>query len=240
MVKIKVWKSVAVLIITVVISATAVFAVFLYTKSISESRKDPNNNAPIDNLPNKSVTIKFDQIVFLGDSITQGYFTYDKLSIHQTIFKKGMSADGMFSQKLNYLDGEGNLEDILNKYPPKILYIGFGMNDLRKTPEEFYTIYKENIKKIIEICPKAKIALVSITPINTDYSTNENIDSFNKKIKSIADEIGKTKCKYLDVNSLLKDSSGKLDSRYDSGDGMHLGSEGYDVLIEFYKKNLQW
>ena len=166
-----------------------------------------------------------------------GYVTYKKVPYTQVIHKKGLSAEGMFSNNLFYMDDSKKLKDILSNFKPKMLYISFGMNDLKKNPTEFYNIYKNNIEKVRQLCPNTKIALISITPINSSEFDSNKVDEFNKKIKQITNELGND-CYYIDIHSLLEDTKGKLKSEYDSGDGIHLKPAAYDVIINFYKKNL--
>lgn len=213
--------------------------VYIYTTKNSEEIIETdyyNNNRQA--AATYSFNAKLDQIVFLGDSITQGYVVYDKLPTTQVIHKKGLSAEGMFTTQMYYMGKQQRLEDILSNFKPKMLYISFGMNDLKKSPEEFYSVYKKNLEKVKQICPNTLLVLISITPINTASYKNETVNEFNKKIEQIANELGKN-CYYMNIHELLSDSSGKLKSEYDSGDGIHLNPEAYDVILEFYKKQLR-
>ena len=166
-----------------------------------------------------------------------GYVTYNKVPVTQVIHKKGLSAEGMFTNNLYYMDDYEGLEDILSNFKPKMLYVGFGMNDLKKSPSEFYEIYKKNIEKLRQLCPNTKIALISITPINSAEFEISKVDEFNVKIKQISQELGND-CFYINIHSLLEDSQGKLKDEYNSGDGIHIKPEAYDVILSYYKKYL--
>lgn len=225
-------------ITTIIICTCGVLGVYIYTTKNSEKVVETNfYNVNNQSTQTYNFNAKLDQIVFLGDSITQGYVVYDKLPSTQVIHKKGMSAEGMFTTPMFYMDKQQRLDDILSDFKPKMLYIGFGMNDLKKTPQEFYSIYKKNLEKLKELCPNTQLVLVSITPINTTEYKNETVDEFNNKIKQIANELGKN-CYYMNIHDLLSDSNGKLKSEYDSGDGIHLKPEAYDVILNFYKSHL--
>lgn len=166
-----------------------------------------------------------------------GYVTYDKVPVTQVIYKKGLSAEGMFNNNLYYMDDYKGLEDILSNFKPKMLYVGFGMNDLKKSSSEFYEEYKKNIEKLKQLCPNTKLALISITPINTAEFESSQVDEFNQKIKQISQELGDD-CFYINIHSLLEDSDGKLKDEYNSGDGIHIKPEAYNVILSYYKKYL--
>ena len=59
-------------------------------------------------------------------------------------------------------------------------------------------------------------------------ATNGQIDAANKWIVQLADEYG---VKYVDTNSVLRDSDGWLVSSYQNGDGLHLTKEGLNIEL---------
>lgn len=196
-----------------------------------------NSDVYFNKLKQEKLQVTLHDITFLGDSITSGYDVYNKLPKTQAIYKSGLAASKMFTSKFVYTDDDVDLTDTLKKLQPKILYVAFGMNDLNDTPENFYKTYKENILKIMDICPDTKLAIVSITPINNQQFTNQAVDNFNNIIKKIVSEINSDRCKYFNVHDYLSDSNGKLKDDYNAGDGTHLCPYAYDKLLDYIADN---
>lgn len=236
---IKIKKYLFIILITIIIAVSAIVGVFIYTLKSDSTDKSVDGKVNSSNSNKKPSSGKFniDNVVFLGDSITEGYVVYKKVPATNVIHLRGLAESEMFNQKMTYNNEKVDLEDILKKLKPDYLYIGFGMNDQKKSVEDFHDTYKQNIQKIMSISPDTKIVLVSITPINSDFSTNDKIDDFNISIKQIAEEIGKTKCGYINIHDELTDSKGKLNRNYDSGDGIHINQETYDVILDYIKNN---
>ena len=102
----------------------------------------------------------------------------------------------------------------------------------------------ENIvKDLNENLPNAKIYLESIYPINNtnDKKINKPLigKRDNKRVVEINDKLEKycnnKNCTYLDIYSLLKDKDGDLKLEY-AADGLHVSSEGYEVITKELKK----
>ncbi len=224
---------------TLAVSITAVLAVYVYTKSNGGAIEIPFLSGGNHENTGNHGDQKLDQIVFLGDSITQGYVTYEKLPISQVIFLKGLSVEGMLTAQMYHIDQMGKSIDFLREIQPKYLYIGFGMNDLKRTPDEFIELYEERLQEIILACPNTIIGLVSIPPIVDTYSyDNETVNEFNRKIYDLVEEIGRDKCHYINIhNILLNETGSKIDSKYGAGDGIHLNSNAYDVILDYIKNN---
>lgn len=106
------------------------------------------------------------------------------------------------------------------------------------TEEKFTEYYKKLIQTISEASPETKIILQSVFPVSKGYEKksdsidNDKIDRANEWIEKIAQE---TSVRYLDTSSCLKDDKGKLDAKYDSGDGLHLNTNGYVAIIEYIR-----
>lgn len=234
----KVLFRIAIFVIVLCICGTAVFAVYVYT----ETKKGNEVTFFWDKKGHTSTsnkTQKLDQILFVGDSITQGYSAYNKLPTHQLIFLKGLSAEYMFDTKMYHINQYDKLDVFLKDIQPKYVYVGFGMNDLSKTPYEFISMYEERIKKIRELCPKSVIGLVSITPVRDNGSiTNKKVEAFNAEIKKLAQKIGEPQCYYINIHdSLLDEKREKVSTEYGAGDGVHLNASAYDVILDYIRKN---
>ena len=183
---------------------------------------------------------KSENIVFLGDSITD-FYDLNKYYKGYNVVNSGISGNQTISL----------INEIKNRvyiYNPTKVFILIGTNDLvesNRTNEEIV----ENIEKIVngikENRPKAKIYVESIYPVNnTDnkkvvHSTTKTRS--NKRIKKINILI-KEMCKdnnieYINLYDELVDKDGNLNIDY-TKDGLHMSEEGYEVITKKLKKYL--
>ncbi len=180
----------------------------------------------------------YKNIVFLGDSITEGYdlekFFPDTDSV---IINSGVSGN--------------TTEDILKhlkkraaQYKPSKVFLLIGTNDIGFGYKDEKTIV--NIKKIIrelhDKCEGVEIYVESIYPVNTKMKKSKAGDRDNEAVEYINEEIEKYASNndlvYIDLYSKLVDEDGNLSKEYTT-DGLHLSEEGYEVvtsILEEYVK----
>lgn len=171
---------------------------------------------------------KYENIVFLGDSITD-YYPIDEIYGDLPIINSGISG-------YKTTDILPRLEEMVYRYNPTSIYLLIGTNDLIQNKEEDKEQAIENIKeilkKITEKKKKAKIYVESIYPINTNLDKtkdmvgkreNETIMEVNEEIKKYCKE---NKYEYIDMYSELTDSDGNFSKEY-TNDGLHPNDLGY-------------
>lgn len=176
-------------------------------------------------------------IVFFGDSITEGY------KVEEFFPDTFVINSGIGGNKTSDL-----LERIVNDvyiYNPSKIFILIGINDMNsgKSEEEILN----NIQKIIngiKINRKyTKIYIESIYPINRDMLnetkygfnkdvTNDKIKEINVKIKTICEQ---NDINYIDVYSSLTDENGNLKVAY-TKEGLHLTDLGYFKVTKVLEK----
>ena len=181
----------------------------------------------------KEKLVQDENIVFLGDSLTEFY----NLSKYYG------------DDKVNFVNSgiNGNsTEDILNdmknriyRYNPSKVFLLIGTNDIYYGYEDKKIL--ENIDKIVNginrIRPYAKIYIESIYPTNdtnherinhkmVENRTNDRINNLNKKIKQYCK---KEKISYINMNDILVDEEGNLKLEY-TKDGLHLTDKGYEIV----------
>lgn len=179
-----------------------------------------------------------ENIVFLGDSITEYY-----------------NLENYYEDDYNYVNSGvgGNqthdiLKDMNNRvyvYNPSQVFLLIGTNDIRYSVEDEKIV--DNIVKIIKGIkknrPRAKIYLESIYPINDtdndkinneliDRRTNEEIMKINKNLKKKCKE---EEVEYIDLYNELIDEDGNLKLDY-TKEGLHISDEGYEKVTEIIKK----
>lgn len=168
------------------------------------------------------------EIVFLGNSITDGAEWYELLG-NKRIRNRGISADVTEGILLRL--------DAITKLKPAKIFIMIGVNDIARnmTTGEITANYRTILERIRTESPKTKVFIESVLPVNpaTGMALNHTnktaqIMELNEKLKELATEFGHT---YIDLFSVMADSNNHLPRKY-SIDGLHLSYEGYRVWTE--------
>jgi len=165
---------------------------------------------------------KDEQVVFLGDSITEGLSIYGFFPETQII---GINS-------LNTILAEEQVVPVAKINPSK-LFILLGINDIWEgdSVDEFIERYRGLISDIKGNTKDCNIYVESIFPVSefaietNPVISNTIIDDANAKIKTMTKELG---VKYIDVNSVLKDEKGNLKGEY-SNDGVHIINYYYPI-----------
>ncbi len=188
------------------------------------------------------------QIVFVGSSLAEMFPVYELLYHYDQrfiVYNRGISGE-VIPGLLTTLD-----ECIFELSPAKI-FINIGTNDISQpgyTEESLLAGYRLVLEQIANRLPQTNIYLLSYYPVNSEIlakipdefaqtslgtRTNEVIDRLNGRLVALAEELA---CTYIDVNSILLDSDGKLDQKY-TIEGIHLKPNAYveiqKVLVPYF------
>lgn len=109
----------------------------------------------------------------------------------------------------------------------KRVFICMGTNDMYSSAESTFNSYKSYLQGIRKENPKVVIFIEAMPPIRGERSVlnNRNVNSLNKKLSVYCK---KTKdMYYIDINSVLKGSDGRLKSNYCNDGYCHLSFAGY-------------
>ena len=181
-----------------------------------------------------------ENIVFFGDSITEGYNVkefYDEFRVVNSGISGNTTED-----LINRID-----RDLYN-YNPSTVIIQIGTNDIRASikDEDIIKNLKNIIKGIRKNRKNASILIESIYPINRemdeeywkdvnpDYN-NKHITKLNKEIKELCK---KEHIKYIDIYFKLLDDNKNLKEVY-SKEGLHLTDLGYYKVTKIIKEYLK-
>lgn len=194
---------------------------------------DPPSNAVVD-------TSFFDDAAFVGDSISlmlSNYCDYTRALGNATFLVRGSYGVGnevVAGYHIIYQGVETLLEDALASCGAKKVFIMLGMNDIA-----LYGIDGtiENWGKLLERLraklPDIEIYIQSMTPVWTGGEVgglnNKNVNAYNQKLQAFAQANG---CKYIDIASYMRDSTGGLATPYCSDSYVHLTEAGAKAWIQ--------
>ena len=187
----------------------------------------------------ENAKIQDENIVFFGDSITEGYNVKEFYDEYRVV-NSGISGNTT-KDLINRIDSD------LYDYNPSVVIIQIGTNDIRERikDEEIINNLKTIIKGIRKNRKNANILIESVYPLNrdmdTEYWSDVNPDYNNKHIIKLNKDIKKLckieHIKYIDIYSYLLDDNKNLKEVY-SKEGLHLTDLGYYKVTRIIKKFL--
>ncbi len=165
------------------------------------------------------------QVVFLGDSITEGFAVNEFLSSDLQLYNRGIGGDttGGILKRL-----ESNVLSIR----PSIIVLLIGINDIHSGIEVSEIV--SNLTEILDLIhtelPQCKVYIESLYPTNNQaYAFLSGfwgkIDECNIQYQDLAETYG---YEYIDIHSSLL--LGEELNRDYSSDGLHLNQAGYDIV----------
>lgn len=185
------------------------------------------------------IKVQDENIVFFGDSITEGYNVKEFYDEYRVV-NSGISGNTT-NDLINRIDSD------LYDYNPSVVIIQIGTNDIRASikDEEIINNLKTIIKGIRKNRKNASILIESIYPLNRDmdaeYWNDVNPDYNNKHIIKLNNDIKelckKESIKYIDIYTSLLDNNKNLKEVY-SKEGLHLTDLGYYKVTRIIKKFL--
>ena len=176
----------------------------------------------------KSNPLNYDDIVFLGNSITAGGKDWSKRLNYPNIRNRGIGGD--------VTNGVLARTDEITYFKPKAVFLLIGIKDLWNNNDTYSSseYIANNIKKIAQIInvqtPKTKIYIQTVLPTDKEKHKN-NILKINEIIKANEKE---NPYQIIDLYSIFVNENGLIKSGL-STDGIHLNEKGYDTWVEFIK-----
>ena len=188
-------------------------------KEEKEKQKQQNNNNSNNNNSSSNVQAQtFNKIVLIGDSRFAGSDQWYKIGNEKTVYiaKGGTGLQYIKDQMTN-----------IKKYDNEnaAFVINSGIND-RGIVNSYISYLNEQAKTF-----KGKVYYLSVNPVEESkqqgspyYTTNQQVNTFNDKMKSGLDSKYIT---YLDSNSYLKSKG------YNTSDGIHYDKETSQKIFDF-------
>lgn len=167
------------------------------------------------------------RVVFMGDSITEGWGRYDPAFFTNGVVDRGISGQTSPQMLLRFH------QDVVALHP-RVVHIMAGSNDIAgATGPTSPEAYKNNIRAMVEIAQANHIAVVlaSIPPSNrfglhSKIKPAPRIAELNAWLKAYAAERGAV---YADYYAVLVGPEAGMKPDY-TFDGLHPASVGYQVM----------
>ena len=161
-------------------------------------------------------TAKDIDVVFLGDSLTEGY-DVQKFYPEFNALNRGIGGDTTFGV-------EKRLKESVYDAHPKLTAMLIGANNF----DTMFENYENILKSFKEQAPNMKVVLLSLTSMTKEWGrNNQKAIKNNEKIKEYASEYEFT---FVDLYTpLLDENTNELKEEY-TIDGGHLTEEGYTVV----------
>lgn len=184
----------------------------------------------------KKIDWKQENIVFLGDSITEIY-PIDEVFGELPVVKSGVSG-------YKTTDILERMDSMVYQYNPTKVFLLIGTNDFMfNVDTEMEDEVLKNIKEIVSDIQQnrkdTKVYIESIFPVNRTMNltmilerNNETIMNTNSKIKEYCNGKNIT---YIDMYKELIDNDGNFDEKY-TYDGLHPNTLGYAKISHILTK----
>lgn len=180
----------------------------------------------------------FDDVVFLGDSRTDGLRLYSGLQHGTFLCSTGATVESVFSKAVETPAGELPLLDALAALDCGKIYIMLGINELGwNGTETFRTQSTELIQRLQKDHPDAEIVIQSILPVSAKkdaegrYVNNGRIKEYNQVWLELAEEFDVA---YLNVAEGVAGEDGLLPSEL-CYDGVHLNKAGCRMWLDYLR-----
>ena len=216
---------ITVFIITSVILAITVFVPHIqHKRAVRAFEKYYENKISLYKQENKDIKPYEIDVVFLGDSLTDGCDLKKFYPEYKTL-NRGIGGDTT----------AGLLERIkvsVYDVKPKVCVMLIGGNNL----DTMFNDYEKILKGLKNNIPDTKVILVSLTAMGGDYKEKNHIAAYNNiKIRNLAQKYG---YHFVDVFSpLLNPKTDEIYKNY-TIDGIHFSDEGYTVLTSEINKKI--
>lgn len=221
----KIYKRLFIALLTLNVVALIFCGVFIYKKGgvtyfLSKFKTETVNAKYIQRESLFSdLELTNDDIVFLGDSITQRC-EWTELLNNPKLRNRGIDGDSV-KDVLNRLDS------IIQAKPSKV-FLMVGINDVNKGGSTSGALdnYEAILKEFKEKCPETKVYVQSLIPLGEKMPmSNDKVKEFNKSIEELAKKFNYD---YVDIFSKMTNAKGDLKEEL-SKDGIHLMGEGYEI-----------
>ena len=169
----------------------------------------------------KHYPVKVGDIVFLGDSITDGG-CWEEMFPGVPLKNRGINADTTIGVLTR-------IDDIL-KAKPKAIFLLIGTNDLNtythRSNDEILGTYTSILKRCAALSPETRIFVQSILPRRKSFS--RRIQALNARLETLAADLDLA---FINLYPSFVDEEGGLKAEF-TNDKLHLMAGGYKLWVE--------
>jgi len=173
-------------------------------------------------------------LVFLGDSITEGWFWDHNSAIWDAHFGKYNPMDfgigGDKAQHVLWRIEHGELDGI----HPKVLVLLIGTNNIGYPAADILRADRKIVAEIHDKLPDARLLLLAIFPRGADPK-DPNVAEMRAKIKFVNEGLAtlddSVKTRYLDIGGKLMSPDGSLPKTI-MPDALHVNHDGYEIWAD--------
>ena len=184
----------------------------------------------------------FSDAVFVGDSMMEYVELLGEIPTAEYVWKIGMGPGSVGMKQFRVRGEEENLSayEMIARCNPRKIFIMLGANGLDYYPSDHVIAdYEIMADQLITLCPDAMIYVISAPPGSREMMAQLDITpgrykDFAVKLQALAERRG---FYFLDLYSLLVDENGALPQEYDSGDGFHMSTKAYQLMIDMVRKH---
>lgn len=180
----------------------------------------------------------FDDVLFIGDSRTEGLRLYSRIGGADYFAATGMSVYTALTKKASDKGfSEQTLPQLLKNKTYGKIFIGLGINECGSNFKSLTKAYTKLVNTVREAQPDAVVILQAImTTGHKKEAQNicfgpKNLFKINEMIRSLADG---EHIFYINVNEVFADEEGYLPDSF-SGDGCHLYAKYYPLWVSWIK-----
>lgn len=180
----------------------------------------------------------FNDVVFLGDSRTDGFRLYSGLNAGTYLYATGATVESVFSKAVDTPQGKMPLLDALAKTSCGKIYVMLGVNELGWVgTDTFRNQAAKMFQRIQSDHPEAVVVIQSLLPVSAEqdakgsYVNNQRIGVYNEILQELAEEL---ELPYLDVAETVTDENGCLRADW-TFDGVHLNRAGCQAWLEYLR-----
>lgn len=185
-------------------------------------------------------------IVFLGDSLTYGLVVYGMLDGGRNTTQvwvpknRTLLLNDVADAKIEYPEtgAEISVRQAVHAKQPKILVISLGINGISYLDEDgFISQFTTLVSEVKKESPETVIILQSIFPVAASYKLQGSINN-NKICRGnywMAKAANQSGVYFLNTAEAVVGADGYLSEEMQSGDGLHIGTAAYKIVIDYIK-----
>lgn len=184
----------------------------------------------------------FTDAVFVGDSMMEYVELLGEIPTAEYVWQIGMGPATVGIKQFRVRGETENFSalEMIARCEPRKIYIMLGANGLDWYPSDTVIAdYEVMVDQLIALCPEAMIYVLSAPPGSTSMMDQLGIvpgryADFATKLEALA---ARRDLYFLDLYSILVDEKGALPRVYDSGDGFHMTTAAYQLMIDMVRRH---